>query len=67
MADRKATFAKRQRELDQKDRVAERNRRKAERKAASAARPAPEPGVDPDLVGIVAGPQPLPEDDGPLP
>lgn len=68
MADRKATFAKRQRELDQKQRVADRNRRKAERRAIAAARPATitDPGVDPDLVGIVPGPQPRLDDD-PIP
>jgi hypothetical protein len=67
MADRKATFAKRQREQDQKERVAERNRRKAERKAVAAARPevTTEDGVDPDLIGIVPGPQPRPDDDTP--
>jgi hypothetical protein len=67
MADRKATFAKRQREQDQKARAADRLRRKAERKAQASAKVATptEDGVDPDLVGIVAGPQPRLDDDTP--
>jgi hypothetical protein len=70
MTDRKASFAKRQRELEQKERAAQRLQRKSDRKAraaASAANPDPnaDPDIDPDLVGIVAGPQPRPDDDVP--
>ena len=69
MTDRKASFAKRQRELEQKERAAQRLQRKSDRKAraaASAANPGDpnaDPDIDPDLVGIVAGPQPRDEDD----
>ena len=42
----------------QKEKEAERKRRKEEK----ASRPPGEPGVDPDLVGIVPGPQPPMED-----
>ena len=65
MTDRKATFAKRQRELEQKDRAAQRLLRKADRKVQAAARAAipGDPDVDPDLAGIVAGPQPRLDED----
>ncbi len=65
MADRKASFAKRQRELDQKERAAQRSALKKERTASNAARqrdPNADPNVDPDLVGIVPGPQPRDDD-----
>ena len=68
MTDRKATFAKRQRELEQKQRATQRLQRKAERKASASANPADpnaDPDIDPDLIGIVAGPQPRPDDDAP--
>lgn len=67
MTDRKASFAKRQRELEQKQRVADRLQRKSERKARSAASkddPNADPDADPDLAGIVPGPQPREDDDG---
>jgi hypothetical protein len=59
------TFAKRQRELKKQrakqDKLAERARRRAE-KADSP--DAPQEGeIDPDIAGIVPGPQPLPWDD----
>lgn len=41
----------------QKDKLAKRT----ERKIARDNRPPPTPGVDPDLVGIIPGPQPLPD------
>lgn len=64
MSDRKATFAKRQREMDQKDRARQRLARRAERKEQKASGPSGplDPDVDPDLAGIVPGPQPLPYD-----
>ena len=51
--------------LEQKDRAAQRLVRKADRKTQAAARAAipGDPDVDPDLAGIVAGPQPRPEED----
>lgn len=68
MSDRKATFAKRQREMDQKDRARQRLARRAERKEQKANSPTgpDDPDVDPDLAGIVPGPQPLPYDDNGL-
>ncbi len=64
MTDRKASFAKRQRELEQKERAAQRLQRKSDRKARQTATasnpgdPNADPDIDPDLAGIVAGPQP---------
>lgn len=68
MTDRKASFAKRQRELEQKDRARQREQRRAERRAARENAPANaslDPDVDPDLAGIVPGPQPRLDDDAP--
>lgn len=66
MTDRKASFAKRQRELEQKDRATQRLKQKKERAAAAANRqrdPNADPDIDPDLIGIIAGPQPRLDDD----
>jgi hypothetical protein len=67
MSNRAATFAKRQREVEQKERAAQRIARKSERKtradASSRVAAGGDPDVDPDLVGIVPGPQPRPDDD----
>ncbi len=66
MTDRKAAFAKRQRELDQKQHLAKKAARAAERKARSASGPgSDDPDIDPDLIGIVPGPQPRPDDERP--
>lgn len=65
--DRKASFAKRQRELEQKDRARQREQRRAERRANrenAATNTNLDPDVDPDLIGIVPGPQPPPDDVG---
>lgn len=68
MSDRKAAFAKRQRELEQKERTKLKAEKKAARRAQQAAGGAPGSGddIDPDLIGIVPGPQPRPEDDVPF-
>jgi len=59
------TFAKRQREIRKRERRKEKLARRAERKLAKerAALNAPDnlPGEDPDIAGIVPGPQPLPD------
>jgi len=59
------TFAKRQREIRKRERRKEKLARRAERKLAKerAALNAPEnlTGEDPDIAGIVPGPQPLPD------
>ena len=59
------TFAKRQREIRKRQRRQEKLERRAQRKLEKeqAALEAPEgmPGEDPDIAGIVPGPQPLPD------
>jgi hypothetical protein len=57
------TQKKRQRELMRKEQKAEKAARRAERKAIKDGRDPAAPGEDPDLLGIVPGPQP--RDDGP--
>ncbi len=54
------TQLKRQRELARRDRQQVKARRREERRADSARRRQNlEPGTDPDLVGIIPGPQPI--------
>ncbi len=51
----------RQREMNRRAKQEEKARRKEIRKTESAQRPAT-PGEDPDIAGIVPGPQPIVED-----
>ena len=60
MANRVTTFAKRQRELDQKERAREREQRRADRRLRRQQAP-PEGQLDPDIADIVPGPQPQDE------
>ncbi len=53
-----STFAKRKRELDKKERSQAKRALRAERRAQKAQRPREVGGPDPDLIGIVPGPQP---------
>jgi len=55
------TFAKRQKSRDRQDRQKEKAARRAEKRNEDPKRPASEGGGDPDIAGIVPGPQPLPE------
>jgi sRNA-binding protein len=59
------TFAKRQKERARQDKQREKDAKKKQRREDRDAQPkAPtEPGVDPDIAGIVPGPQPVVEDD----
>jgi len=52
---------KRLKEAQRQERQRAKNERRTERKRAKANRPAEAPGDDPDIAGIVPGPQPLPE------
>jgi hypothetical protein len=63
MSNRNMTFAKRQREQNQKDRVREREARRAERKNRKDDDPNTPPGEDPDIAGIIPGPQPRIDED----
>ena len=56
---------KRQREAQRLAAHRDKAERKAERKAEKANRPAGAEGEDPDIAGIVPGPQPLPDEDEP--
>jgi hypothetical protein len=52
------TFTKRQKSRERQDRQKEKAARRAQKKQEDANRPAPADGTDPDLEGIVPGPQP---------
>ncbi|HEY8038180.1 MAG TPA: hypothetical protein VIF15_00225 [Polyangiaceae bacterium] len=57
------TFAKRQKERARQDRQREKDaKRKQRRDEKAAPRAAGEPGEDPDIAGIIPGPQPVVED-----
>ena len=57
-----STFQKRQKEKARLDRQREKASRRKERRDERPARAATENGVDPDIAGIVPGPQPIVED-----
>ena len=52
------SLKKRQREMARKEQQADKAQRRAERKAQKDTRDPAEPGEDPDLAGIIPGPQP---------
>lgn len=56
------TQAKRAREQARDERAKAKVQVRVERKKEQATRPRREDGEDPDLIGIVPGPQPIPED-----
>ena len=56
-----ATFAKRQRENQRREKAKDKEQRKAERRKNVGNNPVAE-GEDPDIAGIVPGPQPPAED-----
>jgi hypothetical protein len=58
------TFAKRQKERARQDKQREKEEKRRQRRAEGPAPKAPvAPGEDPDIAGIVPGPQPVPEDE----
>ena len=57
------TFVKRQKELQRQQKQRDKLAKREERKRTKLDRPAGEEGEDPDIAGIVPGPQPLPEGD----
>ena len=60
----RSTFAKRQKELARQARQKEKQAKRLEKKAESGSDSAPDTTFeDPDLVGIVAGPQPRADED----
>jgi hypothetical protein len=56
------TFQKRQKERARLDAQREKDAKRKQRREERPARVATEPGVDPDIAGIVPGPQPIVED-----
>ncbi len=63
MANRgRATFAKRQKEIARQERAREKAQKRAERKETKPKVDRAAAEVDPDIAGIVPGPQPLPYD-----
>ncbi len=60
MAKTRPTVQKRKKELAKLEKRQAKAAKRAQRTADKDARPDHEEGVDPDLVGIVAGPQPSP-------
>jgi hypothetical protein len=57
----RTSFMKRQKEMQRQSHQQEKEARKAERQKEKDARPPGEAGVDPDIAGIVPGPQPIVE------
>ena len=63
MANRgRATFAKRQKEIARQERAREKAAKRVERKETWVKPDRKSSGEDPDIAGIVPGPQPLPYD-----
>ncbi len=58
MAPRNPGSLKRQKELARQQRQREKKAEREERRNAAKSRPKPPPGEDPDIAGIVPGPQP---------
>lgn len=56
------TFQKRQKERARLDKQRDKEEKKRARRDQAGPRAAREPGVDPDIAGIVPGPQPIPEE-----
>ncbi len=57
-----STFQKRQKERARIDRQREKDEKRKQRRLERSERVASAPGVDPDIAGIVPGPQPVVED-----
>lgn len=55
------TFNKRLKERARQDKAREKAAEREQRKVEKANKPPPAAGEDPDLAGIVPGPQPLPD------
>lgn len=58
----RATFAKRQKEIARQERAREKAAKRVERKETKPQLDRKAAEVDPDIAGIVPGPQPLPYD-----
>jgi hypothetical protein len=58
----RTSFAKRQKEIARQERAREKAAKRVERKEAKGKETKPDGAEDPDIAGIVPGPQPLPYD-----
>ena len=56
------TFQKRQKERARLDKQRDKSEEKKLRREQPNARATGEPGVDPDIAGIIPGPQPIPDE-----
>jgi hypothetical protein len=56
------TFQKRQKERARLDKQRDKSEEKKLRRDQPNARVTSEPGVDPDIAGIIPGPQPIPDE-----
>ena len=56
------TFQKRQKERARMDKQRDKSVKKKQRREEPSARVTTEPGVDPDIAGIIPGPQPIAEE-----
>ena len=56
------TFQKRQKERARLDKQREKSEKKKIRREQPNTRAPTEPGVDPDIAGIIPGPQPIPDE-----
>jgi hypothetical protein len=56
------TFQKRQKERARLDKQRDKSEEKKLRREQPNARVTSEPGVDPDIAGIIPGPQPIPDE-----
>jgi hypothetical protein len=56
------TFQKRQKERARQEKQREKDAERKQRRDQKTPRVAGEPGVDPDIAGIIPGPQPVVED-----
>ncbi len=57
------TFAKRQKEMAQQERARDKVAKRVERGATKEKREVGPDGEDPDIAGIIPGPQPIPDED----
>jgi hypothetical protein len=57
------TFQKRQKERNRQDKQKEKDAARKQRRDEKVPRAAAVNGVDPDIAGIIPGPQPIPDED----
>ena len=53
---------KRLKERNRQDKQKEKEAKRVQRKQDQAQRPASDSGIDPDIAGIIPGPQPIPDE-----